>query len=338
MHYSVVLSVGKMQKKGFVVEVQSHQQALKSANPITDLEQTISRGMTDPYTDPKFVMNQINEEFFGNALKNNLNAGTPLVESSLHNRELMAFRNLPLSPQGSIAMNSLQNDALPINPLGHVIRNNNAAMIRQPAQAIDEALSRLMTFKNTAKKHLSQRKMTSAVSPLDVSTLSRDPRLPSNLKIAHLTSDAIHPNEEKQEDASSRGLPGNIELDQSAITSDQIDVPTKSTVEESNEKPSDEPENIGENSSNIGDTLSSLLSQTGPKSSNVLPTNPGSISSKEMEENFSSIKAFIDADDDLRQKKVMEPARNPLEDLLHSKHKKHKVPKARRTLKKIITS
>ena len=328
--------VGKTQKKGFVVEVQSHQQALKSANPITDLEQTISRGINDPYTDPKFVMNQINEDFFGNALKNNLNAGTPLVENSLHNKELMAFRNLPLSPQGSIGLNSLTNDILPGNLLAQHAAKESNGDIKEPAQAIDEALSSLMKFKNTAKKQFNQGRIASAFSPLDVSKLTRDPRLPSNLKIAHLTSDAIHPSEEKQEDSTSRGLPGNTELDQSAITNGLIDVPTKSRVE-LNDNANDGSVNNGD-SPNIGDTLSSLLTQSGPKSSDILPTNPGSISNKEMEDNFSSIKAFIDADEDLRQKKVIEPPRNPLEDLLHAKHKKHKVPKARKSLRKIITS
>ena len=313
--------------------MQSHQQALKSANPITDLEQTISRGMTDPYTDPRFVMNQINEDFFGNALKNNLNAGTPLVENSLHNRELMAFRNLPFSPQGKIGINSLTNDILPGNLIGQHAAKDRNVDVKEPAQAIDEALSRLMKFKNTAKKQLSQGKM---ISSLDVSKLTRDPRLPSNLKIAHLTSDVIRPSEEKQEDSTSRGLPGNVELDQSAITNEQIDAPTKSTAD-LDDKANYGSINNGENP-NIGDTLSSLISQNGPKASDILPTNPGSITNKEMEENFSSIKAFIDADEDLRQKKVIEPVRNPLEDLLHAKHKKHKVPKARRTLRKIITS
>ena len=322
-----------MQKKGFVVEVQSHQQALKSANPITDLEQTISRGMNDPYTDPKFVMNQINEEFFGNNLKNNFNAGTPLVENNLHNRELMAFRNLPFSPQ-ALGMNSLPGSLLPGNPMmQHAVKDNNVAM-REPAQAIDQALSRLFKFRNTAKKHLSVGK---APMPYDAPKLTGDPRVPSNVRIAHLTSDSINPSEEKQEDPSSRGLPANVELDQSSNFNEKIDASAPS-VADATEKGSDSSGNIGESSSNVGDTLSSMLTQNGPKSSDILPSNPGSISSKEMEDNFSSIKAFIDADDDLRQKKVIDPVRNPLEDLLHSKHKKHKVPKARKTLRKIITS
>jgi len=324
---------GKMQKKGFVVEVQSHQQALKLANPIADLEQTISRGMNDPYTDPRFVMNQINEEFFGNSLKSNPNAAAPLVDNNLHNRELMAFRNLPMGSQRNIGINSLSGDLFPSNPIvQHAIKNNNVAN-REPAQAIDEALSRLMKFKNTAKKHLRQEKIAPVDSPLDVSKLARDPRLPSNLRIAHLTSDSLHPSEDKQEDSTSRGLAGSIEVDQNAIPGEQTDAAPKS-----NEKASDGSVNIGDSSTNIGDTLSSLLSQSGPKSNDILPTNPGSITGKEMEENFSSIKAFIDEDDDLRRKKVIDPVRNPLEDLLHSKHKKHRVPKARKTLRKIIGS
>lgn len=326
---------GKIEKKGFVVEVQSHQQALKSANPITDLEQTISRGMSDPYTDPKFVMNQINEEFFGNALKNNLNAGTPLVENNLHNRELMAFRSLPFNTQGTLGVNSLSDGLMQSNAMTqHALKDNNAA-VEEPVQEINQALSHLMRFRNAAKKHHNE--LPSIMSPFNIPKLSTDPRLPSNVKIAHVASESIHPSPEKQESSESRGLSANVEIEQDTEGNDQIDAPPQGSAA-STEKTNDAPINVGDGSANIGDALSSLISQNGPKSSDILPSNPGAITSKEMEDNFSSIKAFIDADDDLRQKKVIEPIRNPLEDLLHSKHKKHRVPKVKKTLKSIITS
>lgn len=327
-----------MQKKGFVVEVQSHQQAIKSANPITDLEQTISRGINDPYTDPKFVMNQINEEFFGNALKNNMNAGTPLVENNLHNRELMAFRNMPFSPQGTLGMNSLADSLLPGSPVTqHAIKDNNVAF-RGPVHRMNQALSHFMRFRNTAKKHLNQGALAPGISSFGEPKLTPDPRLPSDVRIAHLTSDAINPSEEKQEAPSNRGMNGNIAMEQSTGEGgEQIDAPPQSAPEPT-EKTSEAPMNMGPSSPTVGDALSSLLSQSGPKSSDILPSNPGGISSKEMEDNFSSIKAFIEADDDLRQKKVIDPVRNPLEDLLRSKRKKYKVPKVKKLLKPIITS
>jgi len=59
-------------KKSYVIEVQDHQQALKYANPIVDLEDTVRRGISDPLADPRFVMNRINSDFFGNPTSNGL--------------------------------------------------------------------------------------------------------------------------------------------------------------------------------------------------------------------------------------------------------------------------
>lgn len=59
-------------KKSYVIEVQDHQQALKYANPIVDLEDTVRRGISDPLADPRFVINRINSDFFGNPTSNGL--------------------------------------------------------------------------------------------------------------------------------------------------------------------------------------------------------------------------------------------------------------------------
>lgn len=333
-----------MQKKGFVVEVQSHQQAMKSANPITDLEQTISRGMTDPYTDPRFVMNQINEDFFGNGLKNNMNAGTPIVENSLHNRELMAFQNLPMNPQGTIGMNSLGGSRFPSNPITqHAIKENNVAP-SNPSASINQALSKLMTLQHQlgAKKNMGATKLP---SPYNLPKLSLDPRLPSDVNIAPVSTDVINSSPGKQETGYSRSSTGGS---MSASTSDIRDqseesenipeaVATPSASEISQEIGASS-RSLGDSSANIGDQLSALIAQKGPKSNDILPSNPGAISGKEMEDNYSSIKAFIDADEGLRNKKVVDPVRNPLEDLMHKKHKKQTVPKVRSSLRKIIRS
>ena len=329
----------KLQKKGFVVEVQSHQQAMKSANPITDLEQTISRGMTDPYTDPRFVMNQINEEFFGNGLKNNMNAGTPIVENSLHNRELMAFQNLPMNPQGTIGMNSLGGNMFPSNPITqHAIKEHNVAS-SNPSESINQALSKLMQLQHQlgAKKNMEPVKLP---SPYNLPKLSLDPRLPSNVNIAHVSTDVIHSSPGKQETGYSRSSTGgSISARDKPEESENIpDAVTAPSTTEISQDIGDNSQNLGDSSANIGDQLSSLIAQKGPKSNDILPSNPGAISGKEMEDNFSSIKAFIDADEGLRNKKVLDPVRNPLEDLMHKKHKKQTVPKVRSSLRKIIRS
>ena len=50
--------------KKYVIEVQDHQQAMKYADPLTDLEETVRRGYNDPYNDRNFFMNKINEDYF----------------------------------------------------------------------------------------------------------------------------------------------------------------------------------------------------------------------------------------------------------------------------------
>ena len=331
---SVLLFItGKLQKKGLVVEVQSHQQAIKLANPIADLEQTINRGMNDPYTDPHFVMNQINAEFFGNSMKS-INAGTATGENEAHSKELMAFRNLPMNSMG---INSVPENLLPSNPImQHAVKDNNVPL-RQPAVSIDEALSKIMKIRNslTAKKHIGKSKPQSLNSQFDLQKMASYPTLPSNLKIAHVSSDVIHPSLSKSEKGNARSFDSAVETGLAGIDENQpTDAATQSVVNSPDK--SNYPINIGEDSQNIGDTLSSVIEKNGPKSNDILSTNPGSISNKEMEENFSSIRAFLDADSVLRTKKVMEPEKSSLEDLLHSKHKKHTVPKAKRTLRKML--
>lgn len=49
--------------KKYVIEVQDHQQAMKYADPLTDLEETVRRGYNDPYNDRNFF-NKINEDYF----------------------------------------------------------------------------------------------------------------------------------------------------------------------------------------------------------------------------------------------------------------------------------
>ena len=89
--------------KKYVIEVQDHQQAIKAANPIVDLEDTVRRGISDPLADPRFVMNKINDDFFG----------IPITENSFHNRELMSYQGKEhLSPSilgiASHGLNNLQ--------------------------------------------------------------------------------------------------------------------------------------------------------------------------------------------------------------------------------------
>lgn len=63
--------------------MQDHQQAMKLANPIVDLEETVRRGINDPLADPQFVMNKINRDYFH----------LPLTTSSHEeSRELLSYQ------------------------------------------------------------------------------------------------------------------------------------------------------------------------------------------------------------------------------------------------------
>ena len=44
-------------KKRYVIEVQDRQNAVKLANPIVDLEDSVQRGISDPLADPRYVLN-----------------------------------------------------------------------------------------------------------------------------------------------------------------------------------------------------------------------------------------------------------------------------------------
>ena len=67
-------------KKKYVIEVQDHQQAMRAANPIVDLEDSVRRGVSDPFSNPNFIINRINDDLFSSPL--NLGLG---------NRELLAY-------------------------------------------------------------------------------------------------------------------------------------------------------------------------------------------------------------------------------------------------------
>lgn len=310
---------GKWQKKGLVVEVQSHNQAMKSANPISDLEQTISEGMNDPFTDPRFVMNRINDEFFGDRLKNNINAGTPMVESSLHNKELLAFRNMGLNAQ---SLSDFQSKMMPSDPITqHAIKDDYVPVRKQAT-----ARNRGILFPNTNKmwkflemsKHFAAAPKASAEPEPPVANMQKmamEPKEPTNYNVASLSAESI---------PSTAGSSQNGESGVEAAA-----------VPDANDQVLQTPQNnAGAAPQSIGDTLSSMLSQTGSKAADVLANNPGAISGRELEDNYSSIKAFLEADTSLRQKKVLDPVTNPLEDLMH---KKQHVPKAKST-RKVVRS
>eukprot|EP00794_Sanderia_malayensis_P017690 gene17690-19458_t len=294
-------------KKSLVVEVQSHNQAMKSANPITDLEQTISQGMKDPFTDPQFVMNKINSEFFGNNLKNSIEAGTPMVEGNLHNRELMAFSNLGLNNPQTINPSALARQ--------HVNKDTSLPLgFRQRQKSMQFSnLNKLQSVLGS-KKNIAGPKISTMRQPLNANRVSLQPKIPSNINIAHLSAEAIH---------------SSVNNGASNSPVETVDPATTSFAAPQEAQPG------VETSQNIGDTLSTMLEQKGVlRSSDILPANPGAVSGKEIEDNFSSIKAFLEADDTLRQKKVMDPVRNPLEDLMHKKHHVARV----RGLKKLVRS
>ncbi|XP_012563330.1 uncharacterized protein LOC105847989 [Hydra vulgaris] len=69
-------------KKKYVIEVQDHQLAMRAANPIVDLEDSVRRGGNDPFANPSFVINRINDDL----LSTSLNLG-------LGNRELLAYHD-----------------------------------------------------------------------------------------------------------------------------------------------------------------------------------------------------------------------------------------------------
>lgn len=70
-----------------MIEIQDHQQAMKLANPIVDLEETVRRGINDPLADPRFVMNRINKDYFH----------LPLVTASRENKELLSYQGFDSS-------------------------------------------------------------------------------------------------------------------------------------------------------------------------------------------------------------------------------------------------
>lgn len=94
--------------KKYVIEVQNHQQAMKYADPMVDLEETVRRGINNPYNDPKFFMNRVNEDFFGQPPQQraeSLYAGASprqAIDNSLHS-EAHIF---DLTPQRIIAENA----------------------------------------------------------------------------------------------------------------------------------------------------------------------------------------------------------------------------------------
>lgn len=95
-------------QKKYVIEVQDHQQAIKGANPLVDLEDTVRRGINDPLADPRFVMNKINDDFFG----------TPVTDTSLHNNELMAYQGRDRFTSSILGVNTnTPNGLTPSNPI-----------------------------------------------------------------------------------------------------------------------------------------------------------------------------------------------------------------------------
>lgn len=78
-----------------MIEIQDHQQAMKLANPIVDLEETVRRGINDPLADPQFVMNRINKDYFH----------LPLVASSRENKELLSYQGFNADSQGVLGVN-----------------------------------------------------------------------------------------------------------------------------------------------------------------------------------------------------------------------------------------
>ncbi len=290
---------------------------MKSANPITDLEQTISQGMKDPFTDPQFVMNRINNEFFGNGLKKNINAGTPMVENSLHNSELMAF-NSGFNAQ-SLNLNSLTGNHQLSDPITqHAIKENNVPMRIMQAQAVSKSMQypNLQKLLLGARKQMENSKISAGHSLASFRKIpTEESKVPSDVRVTHMSAEAIHP--------MARASPPAAEAAPEAPPA----------IEAGLSSPQSAPTVI-ESAQNIGDTLSNMLSQKGVKSADIIPSNPGMITGREMEDNFSSIKAFLEADNSLRQKKVLDPVTNPLADLMN---KKHHVPKSKLN-KKIVSS
>ena len=91
-------------KKKYVIEVQDHQQAMRYANPLVDLEDTVRKGINNPLSDPRFIMSSITSEI-PTQNQNNL----------FNNREFLSYHT-PANPSpDGLLQNVGQSNILSVN-------------------------------------------------------------------------------------------------------------------------------------------------------------------------------------------------------------------------------
>eukprot|EP00111_Clytia_hemisphaerica_P016939 TCONS_00050228-protein len=136
--------------KKYVIEVQDHQQAMKYADPLSDLEETVRRGFNDPYNDRNFFMNNVNEEFFQNGGSSNIHK-TPeraFNPNTLSRQQIQSTSHVfNLTPQRIINENSFKSNNIIQRPRPMVARQENARKNTGIPRAQNTILSLLNEYK-----------------------------------------------------------------------------------------------------------------------------------------------------------------------------------------------
>ena len=287
--------------------------------------------MSDPLNDPRFIMNRINQEFFGTGLKSNMNAGTPMVENSLHSNELMAFRgDMDFNPVRGLMQNLLPNS--PVTQ--HAIKDNNVPLrnnfVASPVKGMRPSYHNALpnTLNNVEYNHLRGVNVAhlsandigagKAVTAADLHKLDHELNAvtrnvnPIARALAPTHTHHLNPVQTETTNTLEKYATDDLKPDASSLRA----AATETTNELAN--------------------IASLVNPTAVKSSDILPSNPGTVTPNEVGANFSSLKAFLEADNTLRKEGALPEASNdnPLEALMH---KKYRVPKYKRMLKKIIS-